>query len=816
LKRKRTKPKQPLSSGTTQSQTAVSVAKSARRRWIYRLVALTLPLLVFALTEAALRLVGYGFPTAFFLTAHDKDRAMLVDNPKFGWRFFPPAVARSPRPLYLAARKPPGTVRIFVFGESAAMGDPEPAYGFAHQLERLLQERHPEQKVEVVNAAMTAINSHVIRQIAGDCKSREGDFWVVFAGNNEVIGPFGAGTIFGRQAPGRTTVRLILALKSTRLGQLITEWTRPASDPTTWEGLEFFLKWQVPFDAPRLKQVYDSFAANLSDIVELGRHSGANVLLSTIPVNLRDCPPLASLHRADLSPDQLNDWQKSFSAATNAQAAGHFEEALSDVRKAAETDDRFAELVFQRANCELALKQSAVANADFRRACDLDTLRFRTDSRLNEIIRQTAQAKNVPLLDADEAFTHYAGYDLFYDHVHFNFTGNYRVALLLATELERHWPGGRANSLPWLSEAEMARRLAWTVFDERRVGQEMRARLQQPPFNAQSNFRARDDRWRATLGALSDAPANCVSNYQAAIALGAEDWILRANFARVLEAAGDNLGASNQWGEVSRLLPHSPESWANLGRLARLAGDKTAAQNFLQTALKERPDSVEIRTEFAILEESLSRTENARREFNSVLRLQPGFSPARINLGLLLAHQGDIPGAVAQFREELRWHPDNVEARVNLANFFAAHGKTSEALPLYQEAVALEPENPNTRYNFGRVLMAENRPAEAVTNLDIALQQRPDRGDIHYEFAQALARLGREQQALTEFAEAVRLKPDLADAHLNYGVALARARRYSDASAEFREVLRLNPQDQRAQRMLEQAERSARNSGANK
>src|SRR4051812_22509029 len=218
---------------------------------------------------------------------------------------------------------------------------------------------------------MTAINSHVIRQIAGDCKSREGDFWVVFAGNNEVIGPFGAGTIFGRQAPGRTTVRLILALKSTRLGQLITEWTRPASDPRTWEGLEFFLKWQVPFDAPRLKQVYDSFAANLSDIVELGRHSGANVLLSTIPVNLRDCPPLASLHRADLSPDQLNDWQKSFSAATNAQTAGRFEEALSDFRKAAETDDRFAELVFQRANCELALKQSAAADADFRRARDL-------------------------------------------------------------------------------------------------------------------------------------------------------------------------------------------------------------------------------------------------------------------------------------------------------------------------------------------------------------------------------------------------------------------------------------------------------------
>src|SRR5436305_8000890 len=105
--------------------------------------------------------------------------------------------------------------------------------------------------------------------------------------------------------------------------------------------------------------------------------------------------------------------------------------------------------------------------------------------------------------------------------------------------------------------------------------------------------------------------------------------------------------------------------------------------------------------------------------------------------------------------------------------------------------------------------MAENHPAEAITNLEVALQQRPDMAEIHYEIGQALGRVGREREALGEFAQAVRLKPDLADAHLNYGVALARNRHFSEAVAEFREVLRLNPQDQRAQRMLQQAVRSA-------
>jgi tetratricopeptide (TPR) repeat protein len=562
-----------------------------------------------------------------------------------------------------------------------------------------------------------------------------------------------------------------------------------------------------------LNRVYSSFAANLTDIAEFGRGSGATVILSTMPVDFRDCPPLASLHRSDLRPEKLDEWQKWFSAGTNAQAASHFAEALSDFRQAGEIDDNFAELAFRQARCELELKQSAPADTDFRRARDLDTLRFRADSPINEIIRQTAKAQSIPLLDADEAFSHYGGDDLFYDHVHLNFTGNYRVALMFAIELEKHWPSPHGRDLPWLTEAELAQRLAYTAFDEHRVGEEMRARMQQPPFNTQSNFRARDQHWRATLAALSAAPATYVSNYQAAIALAADDWLLHANFAGVLEAAGDNSGAASHWTEVSRLLPHSPEGWANQGRLARLAGDNTRAENFLQTALKEQPDSVATRTEFAILEDSLGRTENARRGFLSVLRAQPAFSPARVNLGLLLAHQGDITGATAEFREELRWHPDNVEARVNLANFFAAHGKTAEALPLYEEAVALDPENPIARYNYGRVLMAENHPAQAVTNFEVALRQRPDRGETHYELAQALIRLGREQEALAEFSQAVRLKPDLADAHLNYGVALARAKRFSEAVAEFREVLRLNPQDQRAQRMLEQAKRSAQAQG---
>ncbi len=171
---------------------------SSGKRWAFRLTALTLlPVGLLVGLELVLRLLGYGYPTAFFLSGKAGGQSILVENKKFGWRFFPREMARTPGAISMPARKPGGVCRIFILGESAAFGDPEPAYGFGRILEVLLQERYPGVRFEVVNAAMTAINSHVILPIARDCAAQDGDVWLVYMGNNEVIGPYGAGTVFG-------------------------------------------------------------------------------------------------------------------------------------------------------------------------------------------------------------------------------------------------------------------------------------------------------------------------------------------------------------------------------------------------------------------------------------------------------------------------------------------------------------------------------------------------------------------------------------------------------------------------------------------
>ena len=220
----------------------------------------------------------------------------------------------------MPAEKPAETCRIFLFGESAAMGDPAPAFGFARASSRcLLRAQYPGKHFQVVNVAVTAINSHVIRQIARDCAPLQGDVWVLYIGNNEVVGPFGAGTIFGSQTPPRAAVRGQIALKATRLGQGLDalKWrlTRSSATPAVWEGMEMFLKQQIRQDDSRMARVYDHFRKNLEDIVRLGLEAGGRLLVSTVVGNLKDCPPSASLHRPGLSAKQLAEWENLYEAA---------------------------------------------------------------------------------------------------------------------------------------------------------------------------------------------------------------------------------------------------------------------------------------------------------------------------------------------------------------------------------------------------------------------------------------------------------------------------------------------------------------------
>src|SRR5262245_49080627 len=126
--------------------------RAGRKVWAFRLIALvTAPVLFLGLVELVLKLSGIGYPTSFLLPAENAGKKILIQNNQFGWRFFGPQLARQPYPIAIPQVKTPGTIRIFVFGESAAKGEPQPKFGLPRMLKTILSLRHPGVRFEVVN-----------------------------------------------------------------------------------------------------------------------------------------------------------------------------------------------------------------------------------------------------------------------------------------------------------------------------------------------------------------------------------------------------------------------------------------------------------------------------------------------------------------------------------------------------------------------------------------------------------------------------------------------------------------------------------------
>lgn len=558
-----------------------------------------------------------------------------------------------------------------------------------------------------------------------------------------------------------------------------------------------------------MRVVYEHFARNLAAILDLGRRSGSTVLLATVPVNLRDSPPFASQHRPGLSAGQLDEWDKCFGRGRQAQDARQFAEALAAYREAGQIDAEFAELAFRRAVCELALDQTNAAPSDFLLARDLDTLRFRADSRLNQTIRRVAAVQGVTLIDAEQECSQRSadgipGESLFYDHVHLNFTGNYLVAALFAAEIEKKLTGLASSSrAPLAAEAEVARQLALTDFDRRRIGEEMRLRLRQPPFASQINSRTRDEKWQATLASLAAPSVRFIGEYEAALGLAPEDWVLRANYGRLLEAAGDAPAAARQWQEVARLLPHEPDSWFQLGNLAHNARSFAQAQDLFWEALKRKPDCLEALNGLGLSLVAQGQAEEAMREFKAALRLDRSFSAAWVNLAVALANRGEIPAAMAEYRTALQLETNNVAARINLAKLLASQGKTDQAILPFKEALALSPDEPVANFDLANALVAQGRQTEAVLHYQAAIRVKPDFAEARFNLAMESARVGNLTEALAQSDEVVRLQPDFVNARFNYGIALARQQRYAEAAKQFQETLQRQPDHAAAKSALE-------------
>lgn len=539
------------------STTKGTSTQPKQRRWpLQAASAVVVPLLLLAMVEGTLRFLGVGFPTELTVPCTIQGRGAACYNLFFPAPFFPPGMIKTPEAYAIPAEKAQGTYRIFVLGESAAMGDPDPAYGFSRYLEVMLSRRYPNLKFEVVNTGSVAINSHVLLPIAEGLAKQRPDLFIIYSGNNEVVGPYGPGTALTSSGMNMAVIRGSIFVRSTRIGQLLTK----LGQKREWGGMEMFLDKQVRESSPLMENTYSNFERNLRDTVAVAQRSGARVVVSTVATNLKDCAPFGSLHRENLREEKLRSWTGLVQQGAELESGRSYEEAFGMYQAAGKIDDQYAELEFRMGRSLWMVGDYAGADKHFRRARDLDTLRFRADSRINDINRSVAAAAGAELVDADAIFSKespngIAGSELVYEHVHMTPQGNYLLARAMFLQIASKLPaqaGSPAAEVDVPSEAECEQRLAFTGHDRSRIAIEMLERLQKAPFTNQLNHS--DQVLRMTFKAQDpgESPEATAAEYEWAIRQRPDDRILHYNYGLFLfernRAAGlEQLRMSRPW-----------------------------------------------------------------------------------------------------------------------------------------------------------------------------------------------------------------------------------------------------------------------------
>lgn len=752
--RKSAPPTAPDNSSSDQLPNSSRHELSRKRRWLFRGLALLLPLFLLGALEGVLRVAGYGYSTAFFKKARIQNQEFYVQNDDVALRFFPPETARNPGPIRMSIHKPPGTYRVFIFGESAAMGDPEPAYGAGRYMETLLRERFPETKFEVINTAFTAINSHVILPIARECADHEGDLWIIYMGNNEMVGPFGAATVFGAKAPPLAFVRMSVAIQRFRIGQLLMSLVRKLSAKSaansSWGGMQMFLQNQVAPTDTRKNSVYHHFQSNLEGILGAAQSSGCRVLLSRVAVNLKDCPPFAAVINSNLPAADRTRLEQLFAQARQAQAGLDLTNAIQLFEQVSKLDPSFAEAFFRLAQVELAQGRTNDARAHFQAACDLDALPFRADTRINSLIGESAKnakTTNLVLLDANAALQSASpigipGDECFYEHVHFNFQGNYRLGLSWAQQVEQALPASLKThaTTDWADQKECDRRLGLSDWNRSFVLESVIRRLQQPPLSGQFNNAGRLESYRKQLQTLRgrmtpEAAGRVHTEFANEVQRHPDDFSLREGFADFLEATGAFHEAELQWGEVQRLIPQDFLASYQLGRMC-------AKQNKL---------------------------DNATSALRQAIAIRPGFAEAWIELGRVQATEEKFDLSLASFEHACLLRPQDPVAISYKAKVLSRLARRSEAIALYRHAIELNP-------NYW---------------------------EAHNSLADDLASDGQSAEAAREYEIVTRLNPDYPMAHLNLGVMHVKMGNPTEGARQFEETLRLQPSNKTAREYLD-------------
>jgi tetratricopeptide (TPR) repeat protein len=661
------------------------------------LLVLISPVLFFALLEGALRLSS-SRPTSFFERFEAAGRQWSMENLNFGQRFFRRYFPRAPA-WSLFPEPSPDVPRIAIIGESAARGFPLEKLGLASMLQGVLETSYQGRRIDMINACMTAVNSHVLEKVAPEVAAQRPDVTVIYMGNNEVVGPYGPGTPFVSWTGLPGLVWLDKKIRGTKsfaliddvIGQLVS---KPLEK---WEGFQMFEDFQVAADDPSLHSVYASFEANLDSMVADLLSAGGKVILCTIAVNLADWGPSGSDPLPEGSEAAIL-LQGSLELLQQHQPS----EAAPLLEKAASLEPQNARICFWLGRALLAQGEFQAARAAFSKARDLDRHRFRADSLINDVIRRVAQRyapRGVVLVDADRLLAEngLTSRKQFIEHVHFTFEGMLDLSLLIADRLATMFPQwGRPALFTQEDIPELRTRLFYTPFDEVmiagyacKIGEAeiFASRPAAEEVNRHFSSIERQTREKNALDATQLQKA-----YDASVALRPDDARRDASCAYYLWQLKQYGPATSLGQSVLSRKPNHFEALLMAGEVALQSGDPDSAENFFHRALSIHHGLAEAWKGLGDVAAQRGDRRRARSSYERAWHMDRSQTGAALSLASLLIAEEDGESARRMLQEVRQANPDSAEVEIALARWYSDAGDKIAARQAFERALLLNPD----------------------------------------------------------------------------------------------------------------------------
>jgi len=425
---------------------------------VFKVISLSIPFLFFILLELILRLFHYGYDTSLFIE-DSKNPGFVYNNAYVSNRFFTNLQdAPNSYTQTFKKKKSPDTFRIFVLGESSALGFPYTHRGsFPRMLEYRLDKTYPDKEFEVINLSITAVNSYTLMAFTDEIIKMAPDAVLIYSGHNEYFGAMGVGST-NRIGYNRNMIKFILYLKQFRVVQLAfnlegkLKGTKTLKDQKTDTGLmrKVAGEQRIDFGSELYYRGLNQFENNMDEMLRKYQKHNIPVFLSDIASNEKGQKPFIS--KLSLSADTLT-FMNEYHKGLEAYKVKDFDTALKLFVTANQIDSTYAMNNYLIGEILYEKDDFYEANHYYSNAKELDVLRFRAPEAINAIIKKLCfKYSNVHFVESKKEFIANSphgviGNELFIDHLHPNITGYFLISDAFYNAMQNAKIFGECNQL---------------------------------------------------------------------------------------------------------------------------------------------------------------------------------------------------------------------------------------------------------------------------------------------------------------------------------------------------------------------------------